>query len=105
MNEIRKAESAIGLDFSVKELYVDSNGNRAAYPHFFSKAQQKMAKEHRKLSHCELGSSRYKKQKKKVARIHTHIAHQRKDFLHKESRKIANSYDIVCMEDPVSSIG
>ena len=42
---------------------------------------------------------RYKKQKKKVARIHTHIAHQRKDFLHKESRKIANSYDIVCMED------
>ena len=43
--------------------------------------------------------NRYKKQKKKVARIHTHIAHQRKDFLHKESRKIANSYDIVCMED------
>lgn len=34
-----------------------------------------------------------------MARIHTHIAHQRKDFLHKESRKIANSYDIVCMED------
>ena len=99
VNEIRKAESAIGLDFSMKELYVDSNGNRAAYPHFFSKAQKKLAREQRKLSHCELGSNRYKKQKKKVARIHTHIAHQRKDFLHKESRKIANSYDIVCMED------
>ena len=99
VNEIRKAESAIGLDFSMKELYVDSNGNRAAYPHFFSKAQKKLAREQRKLSHCELRSSRYKKQKKKVARIHTHIAHQRKDFLHKESRKIANSYDIVCMED------
>lgn len=99
MNEIRKAESAIGLDFSMKELYVDSNGNHATYPHFFSKAQKKLAREQRKLSHCELGSNRYKKQKKKVARIHTHIAHQRKDFLHKESRKIANSYDIVCMED------
>ena len=78
---------------------MDSNGNHAAYPHFFSKAQKKLAREQRKLSHCELGSNRYKKQKKKVARIHTHIAHQRKDFLHKESRKIANSYDIVCMED------
>ena len=99
VNEIRKAESVIGLDFSMKELYVDSNGNHAAYPHFFSKAQKKLAREQRKLSHCEQGSNRYKKQKKKVARIHTHIAHQRKDFLHKESRKIANSYDIVCMED------
>ncbi|MFR1037280.1 MAG: transposase [Clostridium sp.] len=47
---------------------------------FFSKAQKKLAREQRKLSHCELGSNRYKKQKKKVARIHTHIAHQRKDF-------------------------
>ena len=99
VNEIRKAESVIGLDFSMKELYVDSNGNRAAYPHFFSKAQKKLAREQRKLSHCEQGSNRYKKQKKKVARIHTHIAHQRKDFLHKESRKIANSYDIVGIEN------
>lgn len=99
VKEIKKAESAIGLDFSMKELYVDSNGNHAAYPHFFQNAQQKLAKEQRKLSHCEQGSNRYKKQKKKVARIHTHIAHQRKDFLHKESRKITNSYDIVSIED------
>ncbi len=34
-----------------------------------------------------------------MARIHTHIAHQRKDYLHKESRKITNFYDIVCIED------
>ena len=34
-----------------------------------------------------------------VKRIHTHIAHQRKDYLHKESRKITNFYDIVCIED------
>ena len=27
VNEIEKAESAIGLDFSMKELYVDSNGS------------------------------------------------------------------------------
>ena len=99
VHEIKKAESAIGLDFSMKELYVDSNGNHAAYPHFFQKAQHKLAREQRKLSHCQKDSNRYKKQKKKVARIHTHIAHQRRDFLHKESRKIANSYDIVCIED------
>ena len=97
--EIRPVKIAIGLDFSMSELYVDSNGNHATYPHFFQKARQKLAREQRRLSRCEQGSNRYKKQKKKVARIHTRIAHQRKDFLHKESRKIANSYDIVCMED------
>jgi len=99
VHETRKAETAIGLDFSMKELYVDSNGNHATYPHFFQKARQKLAREQRRLSRCEQGSNRYKKQKKKVARIHTRIAHQRKDFLHKESKKIANSYDIVCIEN------
>ena len=91
-------KTVLGLDFSMKELYVDSNGYHADYPRFFRKAQKKLAREQRRLSHCEKGSSRYKKQQKKVARIHTHIAHQRKDFLHKESRKITNFYDLVCIE-------
>ena len=71
----------------MKELYVDSNGYHADYPRFFRKAQKKLAREQRRLSHCEKGSNRYKKQQKKVARIHTHIAHQRKDFLHKRIQK------------------
>ena len=40
-----------------------------------------------------------KKQRRKAARIHAHIVHQRKDFLHKQSRKITKSCDIVCIED------
>ncbi|MFR3284658.1 MAG: RNA-guided endonuclease InsQ/TnpB family protein [Clostridium fessum] len=35
---------------------------------------------------------------KKIARLHAHIARQRKDYLHKESRKITNFYDLVCIE-------
>lgn len=31
--------------------------------------------------------------------LHEKIANQRKDFLHKESRKTANSYDAVCIEN------
>ena len=97
--EIRNTRQAVGLDFSMKELYVDSNGKHAGYPHYFRNSEEKLAKAQRKLSHCRKGSNRYKKQQKKVARIHTHIAHQRKDYLHKESRKITNFYDIVCIED------
>jgi len=97
-HEIRPVKTAIGLDFSMSELYVDSNGAHADYPHFFRKSQEKLSREQRRLSHCEKGSSRYMKQKKKIARLHAHIARQRKDYLHKESRKITNFYDLVCIE-------
>ena len=86
------------IDFSMNELYVDSTGTHADYPHFFRKSQEKLAREQRRLSHCKKGSSRYMKQKKKIARLHAHIARQRKDYLHKESRKITNFYDLVCIE-------
>ena len=45
------------------------------------------------------GSNNYNKQRTKVAKVHEKIANQRKDFLHKTSRKKANSYDVICVED------
>ena len=97
--ETRNIRQAVGLDFSMKELYVDSNGKHAGYPHYFRNSEEKLAKAQRKLSHCRKGSNRYKKQQKKVARIHTHIAHQRKDYLHKLSTATAKQYAYVCVED------
>ena len=44
------------------------------------------------------GSKNHDKQRKKVAILHEKIANQRKDFLHKLSRQIANVYDCVCIE-------
>jgi len=92
-------EKVIGLDFSMKELYVDSNAYSANFPRFFRLAQIKLAKEQRIFSHRRPGSKRYEKQKLKVAKVHEHTANQRKDFLHKESHKLANVYDMVCIED------
>ena len=39
------------------------------------------------------------RQKKKVARCHEKIRNQRKDYLHKLSRRITDQYDIVAVED------
>ena len=41
----------------------------------------------------------YQKQKKKVALCHEKIRNQRKDYHHKLSRKIADMYDVVVVED------
>ena len=90
---------AIGLDFSMNELYVSSEGFTAEYPRYYRKAQERLAREQRILSHRKKGSKNYYKQKRKVAKIHSKIANQRKDFLHKQSRQITNVYDVVCIED------
>lgn len=92
-------KTIVGLDFSMKELFVSSDNEFGNYPRFYRIAQKKLAKAQRKLSKCAYGSNRYNKQKHKVALLHEKIASQRKDFLHKVSRKISNSYDAVCIED------
>jgi putative transposase len=91
--------TVIGLDFSMPELYVDSNGESPAYPRFYRRAQGKLAKEQRKLSKRMKGGKNRAKQRVKVAKLHEQVANQRKDFLHKQSRQIANAYDAVCIED------
>lgn len=99
--EIKEAKinNIVGLDFSMKELYVSSDKEFGQYPKFYRNTQSNLAKEQRKLSRCIKGSNRYYKQKYKVALIHEKVANQRKDFLHKASRKITNYYDAVCVEN------
>ena len=94
-----KPSSAIGLDFSMPELYVDSNGDSPKYPRFYRRMQAKLAKEQRKLSKRMKGGKNREKQRFKVAKLHERVANQRKDFLHKQSRQIAKAYDAVCIED------
>lgn len=90
--------SFLGLDYSMHELYKDSNGNEPAYPRYYRSAEKKLAKEQRKLSHMQKGSSNRNKQRIKVAKLHEKVAGQRKDFLHKLSRQISNAYDCICIE-------
>ena len=47
----------------------------------------------------EKGSNNRNKQRIRLARLHEKVRNQRRDFLHKQSRQIANAYDCVCIED------
>lgn len=89
----------VGLDFSMKELFVSSDNQRANYPRFFRKLETKLAKEQRKLSRKIKGSSNFKKQKLKVGRVHQSIKNARKDFLHKLSTNLVNKYNAIAIED------
>ena len=97
--EKRPAEKFIGIDFAMQGMCVFSTGKRAKYPMFYRNTEKKLAREQRKLSRCQKGSQNYKKQKKRVALCHEKIRNQRKDFQHKLSASLAESFDAVCVED------
>ena len=95
----KEMQRFLGLDFSMHELYRDSNGNEPAYPRYYRKAEKKLAREQRRLSKMQKGSNNRSKQRIKVAKLHEKVSNQRKDFLHKQSRQITNAYDCICIED------
>ena len=96
--------NAISLDYASDGLYVDNNGNVGTNHKYYRESHDKLAKLQRKLSRMqgskkhEAKSNNYIKQLRKVNKIHRHIANQRLDNLHQISTKIANLYDVVCVE-------
>lgn len=93
----------IGLDFSMKELYIDNKGQEPCMPHPYREAEKRLAKAQCKLSKMykkgQKQSHRYIKQLHKVARLHEKVKNQRADFLHKLSRELVDMYDYICIED------
>ena len=101
----KQSSSAIGLDYKSNGLYADSNGKIGTNHRYFRESYKQLARAQRKLSRRkglakkERKSNNYLKQKQRVNRIHRRIANQRLDNLHKISSKLAEQYDIVCVED------
>ena len=95
----RELHSFLGLDFSMHELYKDSNGFEPEYPRYYRRAEKRLKKAQRKLSLMQKGSNNRAKQRKIVAKLHEKVANQRKDFLHKCSRTMVDEYDCICIED------
>lgn len=98
INTINK-DLFLGLDFSCKEFYVDSNGNLANYENYYYENENKLAKLQRKLSKKKKGSNNYLKLKQKINKLHKKIANERIDFLHKLSTQLVKEYKFICVED------
>lgn len=90
---------AIGLDMGLSHFCIDSNGNFISNPRHFKKYERQLRIENRSLARKKKGSNSWKKQAKKLALLHHKIGNVRRDFLHKESTKIAKSYSTVFVED------
>ena len=89
----------VGVDLGLKHLAITSDGDFYSHPKFLKKSEQKLKKLQRALARKKKGSSRRAKAKKAVANLHEHIANQRKDYVHKVSRKLINQYGLIAFED------
>jgi putative transposase len=92
-------QEAVGIDVGLKHFATLSDGTEIANPRFFRNGEKALAKAQRKLAKLNKGTSGRRKQGKVVAKIHERISNQRRDFCHKESKKIIDQYQYICVED------
>lgn len=89
----------VGIDLGVSKLATLSIGEAIEHPRYLRKSAKKLARLQQSLARKKRGSNRRKKAVQAVARAHRKIARQRKEFLHAESRKLINRYQVIVFED------
>ncbi|MEM5666397.1 IS200/IS605 family element RNA-guided endonuclease TnpB [Bacillus toyonensis] len=99
VQELPKTHSYIGMDVGLKDFAILSDGTTYENPKFFRSLEEKLAKAQRVLSRRMKGSSRWNKQRVKVARIHEYMTNARKDYLDKISTEIIKNHDVIGIED------
>lgn len=97
---VRKhTNQTVGLDLGLADFVVFTDGSKIKNPRFLKLLEGKLTNAQRILSRRTYGSSNWHKQKIKVARIHEKIVNCRREFFHKESRRIVETYDLIGIED------
>jgi putative transposase len=95
---VDEIKSAVGIDVGLDKFLTTSDAEIIAVPRFYRKAQTALASLQRKLARQEKGSNNYQKQANKVARLHLHIARQRKNFHYLAAHYLCTTYDLIGFE-------
>ncbi|WP_246599778.1 transposase [Clostridium lacusfryxellense] len=102
--ELHKIDNSkiIGLDMGLKDFLIASNGRdnfKTSNPKFLRNSEKKLIKLQKRLPKKIEGSKNYLKAKERLNLIHAQVANQRKDFMHKLSRKLVNENQVIVVED------
>ena len=97
--KLPKSENKIGIDLGIKEFAITSDGEMIENHKYLRKSEKRLRKLQKDLSRCKKGSKNREKCRVKVAKQHERISNQRKDFLHKLSKRLINENQVICLED------
>lgn len=89
----------IGIDLGIKDLVIDSNGNKYSNPKYQVKVEKKIKHLQRLYSKKKKDSKNQEKIRLKLAIAHEKLCNKRKDNLHKITAKLIKENDIICIEN------
>jgi len=76
-----------------------SNGEPIKNPRHYRMEEEKIAAAHQKVNRRKPRSHRRNRAKKELSRLYREVRNRRRDFHHKESRKLVNQYRVIVFED------
>ena len=92
-------EPVLGIDLGLTHFAVLSDGRKIASPRFLRRAEKKLRRVQRLLSHKQEGSQNRDKARVKVARAHARVADARREFHHQLSTALIRENQAVAVED------
>jgi putative transposase len=98
IQELPKTNRSVGIDLGLKDFITTSDGFQIK---MFNESESQARIEHLSihLSRKTVGSLRFKKIKRKIAKIHRKIARRREWLHHNISSYLVNNYDEIVIED------
>lgn len=100
-----KSNLNVGVDVGLETFAYMSDNTKIDNPRFFRTEENQLAKANRKLASFPKPTKNHPstierlKAKKVLSRVHERIKFKRENFIHQESRKIINKYQIIAIED------
>lgn len=91
--------AAVGIDMGLHHLLALSDGGTVENPRWLRSSLAKLRVAQRRLARRKKGGSRRRKAAVQVARLHERIANQRRDFWHKTTRQLVNTYSVIALEN------
>lgn len=91
--------NAVGVDVGLNSFATLSDGSKIENPRWLRSAEAKLRRLQRRVARRKKRSNRRRKAVLLLQRFHNHIRDQRRDFHHKESRKIVNQNGLIAVED------
>ncbi len=89
----------LGIDVGLKAYLTDSEGTTVENPRHYRKAEKKLARLQRCLSHKQKKSANRKKARIRLAKQHLKVQRQREDFARKQANAYVSSCDLIAYED------
>ena len=87
-----------GIDLGIEHFAYLSNGEIVENQRHLKHAEEKLKQVQQQLSRKKKGSKNRRKAKLKLAIAHEKLTNKRRDFLHKTSKKIAETYSFIALE-------